>query len=255
MSDGQPAGLSATFEGPADAPVLVLGNSLGTTSRVWDRQAPALRERYRLLRYELPGHGDSPAAPGPYSIGGLAAQVLALLDACDLERVRYAGVSIGAMIGMWLAAHAPDRIAALGLVCTSAYAPPADGWLTRAAQVRDAGMTSVVQASLDRWFTPAFIAREPELVASFATDLAAVDPAGYGGCCLALADLDLRGELAAIVAPTLVISGADDPAMPPAHGAAIAAGIKGASHLVVAGAHLANVDSAADVTAALLAQQ
>jgi 3-oxoadipate enol-lactonase len=246
--------LSARFTGQADAPVLVLGNSLGTSSRVWDRQAAALGERYRLLHYELPGHGGAASPPGPYSIGWLGRQVLALLDTRGIDQVHYAGVSLGGMIGLWLAANAPDRISSLGLICTSAYLPPAAGWQARAAQVQAAGLASVVEQSVGRWFTPAFIASEPELIASFAADLAGADPAGYAGCCLAIADLDLRPDLARISAPALVISGASDRAIPPEHGALIAAGIPAARHLIVEGAHLANLESAPEVTQALLGQ-
>ena len=119
------------LDGPHGAPVLVLGNSLGTSAAVWDRQVGRFREHFRLLRFELPGHAGSPAPPGPYSVGGLGAGVLALLDSRGVDRVAYCGISLGGMIGIWLAAHAPDRIAALGLVCTSAYLPPASGWLAR----------------------------------------------------------------------------------------------------------------------------
>src|SRR5271170_2865047 len=113
--------------GPRGAPVLVLGNSLGTSTAVWDRQVPQLQRSFRLLRFELPGHGGSAAPPGEYTIAGLGARVLGLLDSLGVDRVGYCGISIGGMIGLWLAAHAPDRIAALGLACTSAYLPPAAG--------------------------------------------------------------------------------------------------------------------------------
>src|SRR5215472_15268467 len=116
--------LQARLDEEAHRPVLVLGNSLGTSRRVWDRQVPALREHFRLLRYELPGHGGSSAGPGPYSLGELGEGVLALLDSHGVERAAYCGISIGGMIGMWLAANHPHRIGALGLVCTSAFLPP-----------------------------------------------------------------------------------------------------------------------------------
>jgi 3-oxoadipate enol-lactonase len=246
--------LAASLTGRADRPVLVLGNSLGTSRRLWDRQAPALSERFRLLRYELPGHGGAGTPPGELTVGRLGGWVLDLLDRHRVERAAYCGVSLGGMVGMWLAAHAPERIGPLGLICTSAYLPPAAGWLDRAAAVLSKGMAPIVDQSIGRWFTPAFIADCPEVITSFAAELAAADPAGYAACCLAIAGLDLRGDLASITAPTLVISGADDPATPPEHGAAIAAGIGGARQLVVAGAHLANVSSSGEVTAALLDQ-
>lgn len=245
--------MTASLEGPPGAPVLVLGNSLGTSAMVWDRQVAALGERFRLLRYELPGHGGSAAWPGPYSIGGLGAWLLALLDSAEIERASYCGISLGGMIGMWLAANAPDRIAALALVCTSAYLPPAEGWRARAELVRAEGMASLSAPSAGRWFTTAFADREPAVVASFIAELERTDPVGYAGCCLAIADMDLRADLSSIKAPTLVISGADDPATPPEHGAAIAAGIEGARHVVAEGAaHLATVSSPEEVTAALL---
>jgi 3-oxoadipate enol-lactonase len=234
-------------------PVLVLGNSLGTSRMVWDRQVAALGERFRLLRFELPGHGGSAAWTGPYSIGRFGAEVLALLDSAGIERAAYCGISLGGMIGMWLAANAPDRIAALGLACTSAYLPPAEGWRARAELVRTSGLASISAQSAGRWFTPAFAEREPAVVAAFIAELERTDPVGYAGCCLAIADMDLRADLARIKAPTLVISGADDPATPPEHGALIAAGIGGARQIVVQGAsHLANVSSPTEVTTALL---
>jgi len=251
LADGGGTGL---LDGPDGAPVLVLGNSLGTSAAVWDGQLPELRTRFRLLRYELPGHGGTPAVPGPYAIGGLAAGVLALLDSAGVERAAYCGISLGGMIGMWLAAHAPDRITALGLVCTSAYLPPGDGWRARADQVRTAGMASISAAVLGRWFTPRFAAAAPEVIQRFAAELERTDPVGYAGCCEAIAEMDLRADLPAISAPTLVLAGADDPATPPDHGAAIAGLVGGARLEILPGAaHLAAVEAAAQVTAALVA--
>jgi 3-oxoadipate enol-lactonase len=262
MSDGpqETVRLTASFDGPPGAPVLVLANSLGTTRTVWDRQLPALRAGFRLLRYEHRGHGGStgpaarsPAPRGSYSIDALGADVLALLDAHGIDRAAYCGISMGGMIGMWLAANAPERIAALGLCCTSAHFPAAQVWHERAASVRADGMPSISGQVVGRWFTAAFTAREPEVTAAFTADLERTDPDGYAGCCDALAVMDLRGSLGSISAPTLVIAGAEDPATPPAHGAQIAAKIPGARLTVIRGAaHLAPVSAAGEVTAALL---
>ena len=257
MSDpgtDRPLPLTASLTGPAAAPVLVLGPSLGTSRAVWDGQVPALAARYRLLRYELPGHGGAPSPPGPYTIAQLGLGVLALLDQHGVEHAAYAGISLGGMIGMWLAAQAPGRIGALGLVCTSAYLPPAEGWLARADQVRAHGMASVRPQSLARWFTTGFIGREPAAVAASGDDLERTDPAGYAGCCAAIAGMDLRGALGSITAPALVVAGSEDPSTPPEHGARIAAGIPGARLLVVRGAaHLATVSNPGQVGAALAA--
>jgi 3-oxoadipate enol-lactonase len=251
MSD--PVRLAASLEGPAGAPVLVLGNSIGTTRAVWDPQAAALRAHFRLLRFEHRGHGGSPAPPGPYSIGDLAGDVLALLDACQIERALYCGISLGGMAGIWLAAHAPERIAALGLCCTSAYLPPASMWAERAALVRSQGMGPVADQAAGRWFTPAFRHRDPPAVAVIVDAMRKVEPEGYAGCCEAIAGMDQRDSLGAIAVPTLVIAGAEDPATPPPHAALIASGISGSRLTVIRGAsHLANVSAPGQVTDALL---
>jgi 3-oxoadipate enol-lactonase len=252
MSDPPwPAG-AAWFEGPQDAPVVVLGNSLGTTATVWDAQVPELAAEFRLLRFDLPGHGRSAAWPGPYSIDDLGAGVLALLDFYGLDRIGYCGISLGGMIGMWLAAHAPGRVAALGLVCTSAFLPPASAWQDRARSVRNAGMTAVAGPVVARWFTPAFATSAPAVIDAFRAGLEHTDAEGYAGCCEAIAGLDLRDQLPAITAATLVIAGAEDPATPPAHGGLIADRIPGARLSVIpAAAHLATVCSPGQVTSEL----
>jgi 3-oxoadipate enol-lactonase len=248
-----PERLVASLEGPPGAPVVVLGNSLGTTREVWEPQVTALSGRFRLLRYEHRGHGGSPAPPGPYDIAGLAADVLQLLNDFGVDAASYCGISLGGMIGMWLAAHAPDRIDALGLCCMSACLPPADFWTRRAAQARAAGMASISRQVVGRWFTPAFGERDPATVAGFVTTLERVDPQGYAGCCEAIAALDLRSCLPRISAPVLVIAGAEDPATPPWHAATIASGVSCSRLRVIrGGAHLASVSHPGEVTAALM---
>jgi 3-oxoadipate enol-lactonase len=261
--------LTASLEGRPGAPVLVLGNSLGTSRAVWDPQVPALREHFRLLRYEHRGHGGrapvarhgpaggepgwSPAPDGPYAIDELGRDVLALLDAHEIDRALYCGISLGGMVGMWLGANAPERIAGLGLACTSAFLPPAQMWAARAEQVRSAGMAAIAEHVVGRWFTPAFRGRFPSVPASFVAAFLGTEPEGYAGCCEAIAAMDLRPALRSITAPTLVISGAQDPATPPWHGAVIASGIPNSRLKVIRGAsHLANVAAAGEVTAALL---
>lgn len=250
----EPVRLAATLEGPPGAPVVVLGNSLGTTGEVWEPQAAVLGERFQLLSFEHRGHGGSPAPPGPYTIGELGADVLRLLDGFGVRTASYCGISLGGMIGMWLAAHAPERIDALALCCTSAYLPPAGFWTGRAAQARAGGMASLAEQVVGRWFTSAFRARDPATVDRFVTTLEGLDPQGYAGCCEAIAALDLRSSLGSISAPTLVVAGAEDPATPPWHGAQIAAAV-GRSRLRVirGGSHMANVSQPGEVTAILLA--
>jgi 3-oxoadipate enol-lactonase len=235
--------LHSEITGPADAPVLVLGGSLGTSLEMWDGQL-ALAERFRLVRLDHRGHGRSPVPPGPYEIEDLARDVLALLDALEIERPSYCGLSIGGMVGMWLGANAPERIERLVLLCTSAHLPPASGWQERAAAVREAGTVEVIaDAVVERWLTPGFAAEHPELRAELRAMLVATDPEGYAASCGAIERMDLRAELARISAPTLVISAADDPATPPEHQALIAESIAGARLATVApAAHLAAVE-------------
>ncbi|GIF74375.1 3-oxoadipate enol-lactonase [Asanoa siamensis] len=233
--------------GPASAPVLVLGSSLGTTRAMWAPQMAALRAGFRIVAFDHRGHGGSPVPPGPYSIEDLGRDVLALLDHLGLERVHYAGLSLGGMVGMWLAAHAPARIDRLALLCTAAHLPPASGWHQRAATVRAEGMGVLADASLARWFTPAF---PPDEAAAFAKTLVALDPGGYASCCEAIAGMDLRPVLDRITAPTLVVAGDADPATPPAQAQAIVDGIGPGATLVVLpdAAHLASVERAEQVT-------
>jgi 3-oxoadipate enol-lactonase / 4-carboxymuconolactone decarboxylase len=252
---GQPGTLHHRADGPPDAPWLLLGPSLGTSTRVWQAQVPALAREFRTVRYDLPGHGGSPAAPLPAgaTVADLAGLVLRLADALGADRFAYAGISLGGAIGTWLAAHHPDRVAALALVCTSAHFGPPDGWHERAAAVRGHGLDAVARASAGRWFTPAF-ASAPE-AAALVRELAGTgDPAGYAACCEALASCDLRGDLGRITAPTLVLAGRDDVATPPAHARELADGIPGAALTELPGTgHLAPVETPAPVTAALTA--
>ena len=237
--------------GPEGAPVLVLAPSLGTTAAMWDAATPALAADHRIVRFEHRGHGRSPLPPERPQIADLGGDVLALLDRLGLERVDYAGVSLGGMVGMWLAAHAPQRIGRLVAICTSAHLPPAEAWAERAAAVRAAGSVGVVtEAVLARWFTPAYAAAHPDVIASTAAMLRACPPEGYAACCEAIEQMDLRADLPAVTAPTLVIAAAEDPSTPPAHAEVIAAAVPGARLEVLArGAHLAVIERSGEVTA------
>ncbi|NUT96687.1 MAG: 3-oxoadipate enol-lactonase [Saccharothrix sp.] len=239
--------------GPPDAPVLVLGNSLGTTTRLWDPQLPALLQHFRVLRYDHPGHGGSPPASAPYRLDDLGDEVLELLDTLGLARVSYAGVSLGAMVGMWLAGHAPERVDRLVLCCTSAAFPSAQPWHDRATAVRTSGTAAIAPVAVSRWFTPDYATRNPDVVASFEAGLSTVDDESYASCCDALAALDLRSVLPAIEAPTAVISGEHDLATPPDQQRLIADSVPGAVLHTVEAAHLANVEAPTEVTRILLA--
>lgn len=234
--------------GPAGAPVLLLGGSLGTTLEMWDGQLP-LAEHLRLIRFDHRGHGRSPVAPGPYEIADLGRDVLALMDGVGIERASYCGVSIGGMVGMWLGANAPKRIASLILACASAHLTPASAWAERAAAVLEAGSPEVVADTVvERWLTPRHAAEHPELRARLRAMLVGTDAAAYAACCGAIERMDLREQLPRIAAPTLVISGSDDPAIPLQHQREIAAAIPRARHEVVGpAAHLAPVEQPAAI--------
>jgi 3-oxoadipate enol-lactonase len=231
---------------------VVLSNSLGSTAEIWDRQVPTLAKDYRVVRYDHRGHGESPVPPGPYTIAELGEDVLRLLDSLGVERASFCGLSLGGMVGMWLAAHAPDRIERLVLLCTSARLPR-EPWLERARVVRAEGTSAVADAVVGRWFTPGFAAREPDLVARMRAMMAATPAEGYAACCEAIAAMDLRDDLAHIRAATLVLSAADDPAIPPAHPAAIAVAIPAARLVVIPdAAHLPTVEQHELVTQHIL---
>jgi 3-oxoadipate enol-lactonase len=240
------------LEGPEGAPPLMLSNSLGTALNMWEDQLPALRDRFRVLRYDQRGHGRSPAPPGPYSIDELGADALALLDRLEIDRVSFLGASMGGMTGMWLAINAPERIERLALCCTSAHIPPRERWTERAELVRAKGVGAVAERSLELWFTPALRQRRPQRVAELEATLRGLDPEGYAACCDALAEIDLRDRISEIAVPTLVITGEDDLSTPPEHGRQITAAIEGAECVMLSPArHLANVERPDDVNRAL----
>ncbi|MEV4624680.1 3-oxoadipate enol-lactonase [Micromonospora sp. NPDC049523] len=245
--------LHARIDGPEHAPVLVLGSSLGTTGQMWRPQVDALASRFRVIRYDHAGHGGSAPPSAPYTIAGLGTDLLDLLDDLGIRRVSYAGLSLGGMVGMWLAAYAPQRVERLALLCTSALLGPPEGWRERAETVRRAGTGAIADAVLARWFTPPFAARRPEVVAAHRAMLTATQADGYAACCEAIGAMDLRPDLPRITAPTLVIAGAEDPATPVPHAELIAATIPAARLRVVPdAAHLANVEQPELVTELLL---
>jgi 3-oxoadipate enol-lactonase len=234
--------LAHRFDGPADAPVLVLGSSLGTTGAMWDENVGALAERFRLLRYDTRGHGDSPAPSGPYSMDELGADVIALLDRLELERVAFCGLSIGGMIGMFVASEAPERIERLVLCCTVPHFPPRELWDERIETVRAEGIEPMVEPSLGRWLPPDVRATRPEAEEHLRALVRSTPPEGYAGCCEAIRDMDLRGRLARIDAPTLVVAGSQDPSTPAERVREIAAAVGGARYVELEGAaHIANM--------------
>jgi 3-oxoadipate enol-lactonase len=245
VEDPPPAG--------AAAPLLVLSHSLGATLEAWDPQIAGLGPNFRVVRYDLRGHGRSPSVPGSCDIADLGADLLGLLDRIGARRAHLCGLSLGAMVSLWVAAHHPERVERLVLCCTTAHFSSSAPWVERAAIVRASGTAGVADAVVTRWFTPEFGARHPELVASMRAMIAATSAEGYAACCDAIGRMDLRADLGAIRAPTLIIAAADDTAIPPEHSFAIARAIPdGRVEVVASAAHLANVEQPRRVTELIL---
>jgi 3-oxoadipate enol-lactonase len=247
---GAPVDVHHVVDGPPDAPAVVLSHSLGASVDFWEPQVAALARRFRVVRYDLRGHGRSPVPPGPYQIADLGGDLVALLDRLGLARAHLCGLSLGGMLSLWVAAHHPARVDRLVVCCASALLGPPASWAERAALVRARGTAAVADAVAARWVTPGFRERHPERVATLRAMIAATPTEGYAACCGAIERMDLRPDLGAIRAPTLTIAGAQDPATPPEHLAAIAAAIPGARTVVIDGAaHAANVEQPERVAA------
>lgn len=248
--DGTP--LNVAIEGRDGAPVLMFSNSLGTDLRMWDEQVAALAPRFRILRYDRRGHGKSGVPKGPYTMERLGRDVLAILDALEIERVNWCGVSMGGMVGQWLGANAPQRIDRLVLSNTSAWYPDKTPWNDRIRTVQEVGLAGMVDANMTRWFTAGFRERAPQAIARMKEMFVATPVAGYIACCEAVRDMDFRDSNPRITVPTLVIVGAQDPATPPAAGEAIHKAIKGSQIASIDASHIANVEQPKAYTETLL---
>ncbi|MFJ4918716.1 4-carboxymuconolactone decarboxylase [Streptomyces sp. NPDC088725] len=248
MSETPPKPLQYRVDGPEDAPVLILGPSLGTTWHMWDRQVPELARQWRVLRFDLPGHGGAPAYPAA-SIPDLTERLLATLDLLGVQRFGYAGCSISAAIGAELALRRPDRIASLAVVAASPRFGTADEFRQRGVIVRANGLEPMARAAPERWFTPGFAAAQPAIVEWAVQMVRTTDPGCYIAACEALAAFDIRAELARIAVPTLVLVGSEDHVTGPAEARTLVAGIPDARLALVPGAsHLAPVEQPAAVT-------
>lgn len=235
--------LHVRCDGDRKRPAVVLSNSLGTDFSMWDAQAAVLATRFHVLRDDTRGHGASSAPRGPYTIAQLGADVIALLDHFDIERAHVVGLSMGGVTAQWLGVHAPGRIGKLVLANTASKIGSAEAWQARAAAVRANGMNEIAAGSPARWFTPAFLAREPVIVGAMQKTVRGLDPEGYAACCEALATADLTPDLQRIAAPTLVIAGADDPVTTVADAQALAGAVKGAALVSLPASHLSNVEA------------
>ncbi|MDI9830313.1 4-carboxymuconolactone decarboxylase [Streptomyces sp. KAU_LT] len=248
MSETPPNTLQYRFDGPEDAPVLILGPSLGTTWHMWDRQVPELTQQWRVFRFDLPGHGGAPAHPAG-SVTDLAQRLLATLDGLGVQRFGYAGCALGGAVGIELALRHPERVASLALIAASPRFGTADEFRQRGVIVRSNGLDPIARTSPDRWFTSGFAAAQPAITEWAVQMVRTTDPGCYIAACEALASFDVRPQLAGVTVPTLVLVGSDDQVTGPAEARTLVAGIPDARLAVVPGAsHLVPVEQPAAVT-------
>jgi 3-oxoadipate enol-lactonase len=237
--------INYTLEGPASAPVVTLSHSLATNLSMWDPQIPALTPRYRVLRCDTRGHGGTDAPRGAYSLEQLAEDARALLQALGIARTHFIGLSMGGFIGQILALKYPEMLQSLVLCDTTSRVPPEAKpvWDERIRVAQAQGMEPHVEPTIGRWFTGRFPERRPDMVDRVRAMIRATKPAGYIGCCHAIAALDLTDRLQAIAVPTLVIVGEEDPGTPVAASRAIHERIKGSELVILTSAsHLSNME-------------
>jgi 3-oxoadipate enol-lactonase len=248
--DGCP--IYVEVEGDDDAPALMLSNSLGTNLHMWDEQAGDFAEHFRLIRYDRRGHGQSGVPAGPYSMERFGKDVIAVLDALEIERTNWCGLSMGGMVGQWLGANAPDRVEKLVLSNTNFYYADKGPWQDRIKFVSEKGLDALVDANMQRWFTEDFRSKAPQTMARMKGMFVATKVPGYIGCCEAIRDMDFRASNPSIGAPTMVVVGTKDPATPPSAGEAIAKQIAGAKLVSLDAAHISNMEQPQAYTEAVL---
>jgi 3-oxoadipate enol-lactonase len=231
------------FDGPADKPVLLLSNSIGTDLTMWDPQVEAFSKHFRLLRYDSRGHGTSDVPEGPYSLDRLGRDASELLDALNVDRVHFLGLSLGGMVGQWLGIHAPDRIDRLILSNTAAYLGPAKEFHDRITGVRKGDRSETAEMFLRNWFPPNLLKSNSPVITKTRAGLLATDPQGFAGSLAAVRDMDLRRTISLISHPTLVIGGQYDTVTLPSHSELIAASVPGAKLVVLPVVHLSNLEA------------
>jgi len=241
------------LEGREDAPVIVLAHALGTDLRLWNFQVPALREYFRVLRFDFRGHGASEVPPGPYGMDDLGGDVLALVERLGIERFHFCGCSLGGQVGLWLGLNAPDRLERLVLANTAARLGSEDYWNARIDAVRTRGMEAVVEGGgVERWLSAGFRVAAPDVTELAREWLLRTPPDGYVATCAALRDFDVREQVDLVTAPALVVTGAFDRAAPPEDGRFLAKRIPGARHAEFPTAHFSNIEAAGEFTSALI---
>lgn len=237
--------LQYRLDGPRTAPVVLLVPPFGARMTVWEPQMPELTRNRQVLRINHRGHGRSPAPAGPYSIEELAMDVLRLLEGQGLRQVSAVGSGFGASLLVWIAANSPRTIDRMALLAATPRTPSVHGWDRIAARARGSGVDAVTAEVVLSWFTPDMYEERPEVAARFIEDFGDIDPEGFASVYEAVAQMDQRHLVSGLRLPTLVVSAAHDPLLPPGHGRRLADGILDARFEVVHGAaHLLGVERA-----------
>ncbi len=244
--------LNVQIEGRASGPVLMLSNPLGTTLEMWDPQMPALKDSFCVVRYDRRGHGKSDVTPAPYSIEQLGKDALAILDGLDIERAHWCGLSIGGMVGQWLAGNTPDRFDRIVLASTSSYFPDQTNWDKRIEVIRQSGVSPIANSVIASWFTRDFREREPDTIKRIREMLISTPAEGYIGASEAIAGMDNREFLPRITSPTLVIAGRFDASTPLEMNEYIRSHIPGASLTLLESSHMSNIEKSHDFTEAVV---
>lgn len=231
-----------TLDGAEGAPVLMLSNSLGCTHEMWNAQLSAFAGKFRVLRYDRRGHGQSSSPPGPYTLDDLAADAIAIMDAVGASRVNWCGLSMGGMTGLHLATNHPDRIEKLVVASAATFMPPPELWNGRIKTAQDKGIEVLAAPTMQRWFTPGFLKGSQDKVATIRSQFLQTTVEGFSGCAAAMRDMDQRETISGIKAPTLAIVGSDDQGTTPADAAFVVGRIPGARGVILPGSHIINVE-------------
>jgi 3-oxoadipate enol-lactonase len=243
ITTGDGCRLAYRLDGDDTKPMLVLSNSIATTLHMWDGQIHLLTEHFRVLRYDARGHGESDAPVGAYSMDRLGRDVIELLDALNIERAHFLGLSLGGLVGQWLGIHAPDRIDQLILSNTSAHLGPVTEFDARIAALRTSpDMAAVAEAFLANWFPARMLEAKHPAIEPFRDMLLSTVPQGLAGSYAAVRDNDMRRTIELINRPTLVIAGKDDTVTLVSHGEHIATTVPGARLVILPSVHLPNVE-------------
>ncbi len=243
---------NVSIEGGEDKPALILSNPLGTNLHIWDGQLSTLGDRFRIVRYDSRGHGNTPPGHGPYSIGDLGRDALAILDKLGIEKAHFLGLSMGSMIGLWLLINAPGRLGRAVLAGAAAQMPSPDMWNSRIHSARKFGMDNAAEAAAGRWFTKQFRDASHGEVERVKAMVRATSVEGYAASCAALRDMDLREAVRGITNRVLIIAGRHDLSTPLEMGALVAGAIPGAKLVTLDAPHLSNIEDPANFNRAVL---